>query len=281
MGLGEMFLDMELVRRLSAADRACQNAETDASMAMPGNPNGADMRAFEWGAAFSMADDPNENISNRIMSPERIDCDIVWDAIPLYQKNGGNLHIEINPFSERTGFGDVMSYFDFKRSCTESVYCAELEKLEKRDVPGVEVRKLEKGEALDDFIRTHITGWNGEATPERLTRGMQFGEALHASENWHFYLAYVDGKPAACAQLMLHDDIAYLANGCCMPAFRGKGCQAALTQARVETSRQADKDLIFSITELGSGSGRNMVRSGLSLAYNLSFWRLNMESVAG
>lgn len=274
-----MFLDIDLLRKLSAADRVCQEAETTASMAIPGNPNGAAMRTFEWGAAFALADDPTENIANRVMSPEHIDLDIVWDAIPLYRENGGNLHIEINPFNERTGFGDVLSYFDFKKSYTESIYCAQMEKVVTRDVPDVEVRCLEKGEPLDIFIRTHITGWNGEATQERMARGMQFAAGLHALDNWHFYLASVDGQPAACAQLMFHEDIAYLANGCCMPDFRGKGCQAALTAARVETSRQTGKDLIFSITELGSGSGRNMVRSGLSLAYNLSFWRLNMESV--
>src|SRR5438876_705387 len=82
------------------------------------------------------------------------------------------------------------------------------------------------------------------AGADTLLRGFELSEqelpaavADHAHwaqvDGWHLYLATVDGKPAAAAALTVGDGIGLLANAATMPAFRGRGCQAALIRRRI------------------------------------------------
>src|SRR5580765_8114455 len=80
-----------------------------------------------------------------------------------------------------------------------------------------------------------------------------------------FFVADVDGRPAAAAILTLSGDDAYLAMAGTLPEFRGRGCQAALIRARVAAA--AGCEFVVATAAFPSSSHRNLERCGLRTAY--------------
>jgi GNAT superfamily N-acetyltransferase len=98
--------------------------------------------------------------------------------------------------------------------------------------------------------------------------------ALAAREGISFYLAYVEGAPAAAAILALGDGIGLLANASTLPASRGRGCQSALIARRIADAAGAGCELVSSGASFASQSQRNLERAGLRVAYVKTVWRV-------
>jgi GNAT superfamily N-acetyltransferase len=81
------------------------------------------------------------------------------------------------------------------------------------------------------------------------------------------YLALVDGKPAAGGTLAMRDGVAGLFGASTLPAYRHRGLQTALLQARLERARAVGCDLVVSLARPGSASERNIARHGLQTLY--------------
>ena len=82
------------------------------------------------------------------------------------------------------------------------------------------------------------------------------------------YLAWRDGQPIGGGGLEIHDGLASLIADDTLPAYRGQGVQGALLRARLEAAAEAGCDLAMVHTRPGSGSERNVLRSGFQLAYS-------------
>jgi GNAT superfamily N-acetyltransferase len=89
---------------------------------------------------------------------------------------------------------------------------------------------------------------------------------------WHLFLARVDGVPAGAAVLSIHDDVGYLAAGCVLPAFRGRGLQTALIAARLKRAAARRCTVVCGGAAWGSQSQRNQQRAGLSIAHVKTIW---------
>jgi ribosomal protein S18 acetylase RimI-like enzyme len=95
------------------------------------------------------------------------------------------------------------------------------------------------------------------------------------------YLAAVDGAAAAAAALTVADGVGYLANAATFPAFRRRGCQTALIEARVADAADAGCELVTSGAEFGSASQRNLERAGFRVAYTKPVLRLGARAERG
>jgi GNAT superfamily N-acetyltransferase len=91
-------------------------------------------------------------------------------------------------------------------------------------------------------------------------------------DNWHCYIARVDGRPAASAALYLHDGIGSLTADGTHPDHRGHGCQLALIRRRIADAARAGCELVVTQTAPGSISQRNMERAGCRTAYTRTVW---------
>jgi ribosomal protein S18 acetylase RimI-like enzyme len=109
--------------------------------------------------------------------------------------------------------------------------------------------------APDDAPRTHIVAW-AERSDSRM------------------YVAEVDGRIGAAGALVLHDDLAYLANASTLPEARGRGLQSALIAARVDAAARAGIALVSAQAAWSSPSQRNLERAGLRVAYTKTVWRV-------
>jgi GNAT superfamily N-acetyltransferase len=81
------------------------------------------------------------------------------------------------------------------------------------------------------------------------------------------YLARVGGAIAGGATLAIRDGVAGLFGASTLPAFRNRGVQTALLQARLQRAAEARCDLAVCLAQPGSASQRNVMRQDFSVLY--------------
>ena len=81
------------------------------------------------------------------------------------------------------------------------------------------------------------------------------------------FLARIEGQPAGGGAMFIHEGVVELGGASTRSAFRKRGVQIALLQARLAAARKAGCDLAMSMTGPGSDSQRNIERAGFRLAY--------------
>ena len=87
-------------------------------------------------------------------------------------------------------------------------------------------------------------------------------------QDTHCFQAIVDGEPAGGGALSVREHgVAILFSTSTRPAYRQRGVQAALMQARLELAYHLGCDLIMVLAIAGSASERNIQRAGFQLAY--------------
>jgi GNAT superfamily N-acetyltransferase len=96
---------------------------------------------------------------------------------------------------------------------------------------------------------------------------MNIGRPLFRSGGARAYTAYVDGQPAGCGALFLHEGLALFHCDSTLPAFRGHGVQAALIRRRLIDAVASGAWLATCATAPGSISQRNYERQGFSVLY--------------
>ena len=92
-------------------------------------------------------------------------------------------------------------------------------------------------------------------------------EDLGSAGGFRRYLAFVDGVVAGGASLREHDGIAQMCGAATLPAFRRRGVQSALLDARLHDARARGHDVAIVTTAPGSKSQQNVQRRGFSLLY--------------
>ena len=123
------------------------------------------------------------------------------------------------------------------------------------------------------WARTGARGWMTEH-PELEAMLLELGTIYAAREDPLCFLAEIDGEPAAAGALSIHEGVALFAGASTVPAFRRRGLQAALLQARMRHGAERGCDLAMMVAEAGSGSQRNAERQGFRIAYTRTKWQL-------
>jgi GNAT superfamily N-acetyltransferase len=85
--------------------------------------------------------------------------------------------------------------------------------------------------------------------------------------NVECYLARVEGAVAGGATLAIREGVAGLFGSSTLPAFRNRGVQTALLQARMDRAAEARCDLAVCLAQPGSASQRNVMRQNFSVLY--------------
>lgn len=130
--------------------------------------------------------------------------------------------------------------------------------------PWVDVRVVPDALA-EEWGRLVVAGFSCPAQPTDGERA--FGRVLARVEDLVRLVAYVDGVPAATAELVCRDGLGWLSADTTLPQFRGRGLQTALQRRRLQLATEAGCDLAVTESRPGSGSQRNMERLGFRIAY--------------
>ena len=124
------------------------------------------------------------------------------------------------------------------------------------------------------WATTASRGWGD--TPELAQVMLDFGRIYATAAGMIAFIAEWDGEPAAAAALSIQDGVAVLAGASTIPAFRGRGLQAALLRTRLAHGARVGCDLAMMVASPGSGSQRNAERRGFRIAYTRTKWALAM-----
>ncbi|MBI3693859.1 MAG: GNAT family N-acetyltransferase [Acidobacteria bacterium] len=96
-----------------------------------------------------------------------------------------------------------------------------------------------------------------------------FEPAFH-NPNSVCFLAFLDGQPAGCGGLLIHDGVAQIAGAGTLPEYRNRGVQSALFHSRLEFALAAGCDLAVTMAQPGTASHRNAERHGFRVLYTRS-----------
>jgi GNAT superfamily N-acetyltransferase len=131
-------------------------------------------------------------------------------------------------------------------------------------------RRIGHGE-LDAWAETSAQGW-GES-PELAAFMHEFGTITGRSRGVSCFVAELAGRMVATGALAMHGGVALLAGASTIPAFRGRGAQTALLEARLAYAAGHGCDLAMMGAAPGSTSQTNAERQGFRIAYTRLKWQ--------
>jgi GNAT superfamily N-acetyltransferase len=135
----------------------------------------------------------------------------------------------------------------------------------------VSVRVAGEGEG-ETWARTSAQGWSEYQEFAHLM--LEMGRLVAASKGNILFLAELDGQVIGAGGLSIHDGVALFAGASTIPAWRRRGAQRALLEARFQYAKAAGCDLAMMGAEPGSSSQRNAERQGFRIAYTRAKWTL-------
>ena len=142
----------------------------------------------------------------------------------------------------------------------------EIENLMVRPVTEVETpsaaRRILDGE-VTDWARVIAQGFSGLEDPPP-----EFGQALSPTAMVsQCYASYDEGRIVAGGAMNIEDGIALFYGDATLAAYRGRGFQQAIIQARLARAYECRSDYAMATVVPGSGSHRNYERQGFRLFY--------------
>lgn len=115
-------------------------------------------------------------------------------------------------------------------------------------------------------------GWS--EFPEIVPFVREIGAVYAVAAGARCFAVEVDGAIAAAGALTVHEGVAVMAGASTRPAYRRRGAQLALLEARLRQARADGCDLAMMCARPGSASQRNAERHGFRVAYTRIKWRL-------
>jgi GNAT superfamily N-acetyltransferase len=113
-------------------------------------------------------------------------------------------------------------------------------------------------------------GWSEQPMLGDFMREM--GIVMTSARNVTGFVAEIDGVIAATGALAMHEGVAMFAGASTIPAFRGRGAQNALLQARLRMAAEHGCEIAAMGAQPGSASQRNAERQGFRVAYTRTKW---------
>ena len=234
-----------------------------------GNPMGVSVGCFGRARAFSALNIPGAAF-NTVKGMGTSDLPHLEHIMEFYRKRTIPARFELSPLDADEQLYNSLTKKGLNQTGHHTMLYGSLKgKNNAVRCEGVEICRLARDEfplfgqiytegfGMPAFLRDHVAVNN---------------EVLYELDNWTFLIARADGCPAGIAVLYTDGQWANLASAATLPAFRNRGMQAALIDARMELAR--DKGCIWMAGQAayGSASMRNMERAGMQIAYTSSIW---------
>jgi GNAT superfamily N-acetyltransferase len=120
-------------------------------------------------------------------------------------------------------------------------------------------------EQADLWVNTSAKGFEESEQPS--TEAVKILAPNFYADEATCFLAWAEGEPAGAGGMYQFGGVIELGGASTRPAFRRRGIQRALIEARMQYARAMDCDTAIILTEPASDSQRNAERLGFRLAY--------------
>jgi GNAT superfamily N-acetyltransferase len=253
--------ELDDVRRAQAIVGGYTRSRQAIIAARPGNPMGAESRAFEGAVALRTPGFPG-SVFNRAYGFSDALIDEVPGVVEWFKAGVGGV-FELAPGQPIAKTARLLAEAGYAQSGFHSTMVGPVV-LPEEAAEGVDVVRLEGAADLEAFSDVYHRGWGH-------TRRIPTAPWLTAP-GWSLYLARLNGEPAGAAILYVVGEDAYLADGAVDPAFRRHGVHRALLDRRCADAKAAGASRIFSGCDFLSASYRNQLSKGLVLLYTEALW---------
>jgi len=184
----------------------------------------------------------------------------------FYRERGAPSQVDLTPLHDPTVF-ELFKDRGFAIAELNNVLYRKLDDMQQPSLPSnFEIRRSPAEES--DLTGAIVEGAFFPDGPPEAFRGLM--APLYQMENALAFVATVDGAPVACGTGIVIDEhrVFALCGAGTLSAYRGRGLQTALLQARMSAALQAGCEYAVVVTQGGSSSQRNVERLGFRVAYS-------------
>jgi GNAT superfamily N-acetyltransferase len=188
----------------------------------------------------------------------------IEDMEEFYRTRGASVSVELCPFTERSTL-QLLGPRGYAIAGFGNMLVRKLEPPVPVFSPGqftVEPCTSTDGEL---WARTILGGFSGQRSDNEDNLSALL--SLFHQPGSVCLLARVDGEPAGAGALSVHERVAAMYGASTLPRFRRRGVQTALIHALVAEASDGACNVIYTLTEPGSVSHRNLERQEFRLAY--------------
>ena len=205
-----------------------------------------------------------------IQMPTSAELTVIED---FFKERGARVFHEVSPLADKAILAMLgeRGYRPFEMSSV--MFLPLSTQVSPRSASGsaVSVRVAGK-EEREIWARTSAEGWSEYKEFAHLM--LEMGRVMAAAKKNTLFLAELDGRVIGAGGLSIHDGVALFAGASTIPAWRRRGAQRALLEARLQYAREAGCDVAMMGAEPGSSSQRNAERQGFRIAYTRTKWML-------
>ena len=231
-----------------------------------GNPFGIAIKAFGAATALAAARLPSPRF-NRVVGLTPTDAALLPEILAWYAEIGPVPRIEIRPGELSENLADALAHAGFQQTSFQASLVGEV-----TETPpsAVVIRSVETSEIMEQFLDVYLLGWGFPlAIYEGAKANMRGWLGL---PGWHLYLVEIDAQAAAVAISFLHEDVAYFADICVHPDYRGRRLQSALLAHYKRDAARLGADMLCSQATFASTSHQNIERAGLRVLHTQAEW---------
>jgi len=254
------FADLALARRLESADaQGC--VDYAHACTRLGKADVAILPVGGAQAVYAGADSPVNRIVGLGLNG-LVTLAELGQVEEFYRSRGASVQVDVCPLADQS-LPEVLGrrgYYvlEFNNALVRSLNAAESYPLPPAEIT---LRKIAP-EEREMWARTVSQGF-AEQDDAEAGIGLVFAHMDGA----HCFMAWVKGEPAGGGVVAMHQGLAVLFTASTRVAFRQRGVQTALLQARLALAAANGCDLAVTYTLPGSASQRNVERLGFQIAY--------------
>jgi GNAT superfamily N-acetyltransferase len=224
-------------------------------------PFGVAIKTFGTAMGLAAAGLPSSRF-NRVVGLTPTETTLLPEILAWYAELGPSPRIEIRPGDLSDGLADALARAGFRQTSFQASLVGEVAETPPTDIA---IRSVETSEMMERFLDVYLAGWGFPlAIHEGAKANMRGWLGL---PGWHLYLAEIDAQAAATAVSFLHESVAYFADACVHPNFRGRRLQSALLAHYKRDAARLGADLLCSQAIFASTSHRNIERAGLRVLH--------------
>ena len=256
----------ELAHRIEAAEAAACQAKLAARQASVGAKRPVEIARMGSTILFSSRQSRRDSAYNRALAFSSADKEHLDDVLQWLREREVYF-FDVAPVMAGDQALQALVDEGFHIATVSNVLTRVPDEMEDSPAPGVEVRAIDLADAgqVEDY---GVALYRGFKVPKLIAEaGLRSKRVELSAPGWRIYLAYLEGKPAALANLYLAGGVAVIDELADVPQFRGRGCRAALLKRCITEAVRAGCELIAGRTNPESDLEQVMVSVGFEVVY--------------
>jgi ribosomal protein S18 acetylase RimI-like enzyme len=270
-----MTLPLELVSRFEQHLAGAVESLLTHSLRVPGNPEG--YKVFREGSIqATLSNNPRALWATQTYGISGQPADTVRRVVEFFNLHGVPARVRIVPGAFAPEMADTLSGLGLRHVGFHTILSSPLP-MTAESRPPIDIREVSTKEEMDAHIDIQLGAYG--VAPDVIDRLRPLRQTWIQSPDRRFYLAYVDGRPAAQAILHWREDIAYLESAGTVTAYRRRGLQRALIRRRIADATKLGCRVIIGGADFESESRTNQIACGLTVAYLAAVWAQRPSSL--